>query len=222
MVEDDFALCGTCWRDTPFLGQTVCDACGVHLPGQIDAGETLICDSCLQHPPPWRQGRAALHYRDTARRLVLGLKHGDRHDIVRPAAQWMARAAAQMSLPETALVVPIPLNWRRLLKRRYNQSALLAQNVSAELNLAYSADLLVRSNSTPSLDGKTRSERQDILANAITANPRRKSQIFGRSVLIVDDVLTTGATLSAATQACLDAGADHVNVLVLARVAKDP
>lgn len=221
MVESDFGLCGECWADVPFIGQTVCDSCGTPLPGEQSSEETLVCDSCMRHPPPWRRGRAAVLYQKRARQLVLRLKHGDRHDVVRPAALWMSHAATSFDLHPKTLVVPIPLFWMRMLKRRYNQSALLARAVSQIMDLTYGPDVLQRPKATPSLDGRKREERQSILEDAISVNPKRRSQLVQRPVLLIDDVMTTGATLGTATHACLDAGAQHVDVLVLARVDKE-
>ncbi|SDX88116.1 ComF family protein [Citreimonas salinaria] len=217
-VDSDFGLCGPCWRDTPFVAGLACDACGLPLPGESDRGE--LCDDCLSVPRPWDQGRAALVYRDTARRLVLALKHGDRHDIARPASDWMARLTRPI-VSEGMIVVPVPLHLRRLLKRRYNQSALLGHALAGRLGIDWSPDALLRPRATPSLDGKTKEERFALLDGRITVNPRRASLIAGRPVLIVDDVMTSGATLAAATKACHAAGATRVCVAVLARVGKD-
>ncbi|MBV2359466.1 ComF family protein [Thalassococcus sp. CAU 1522] len=219
LVETDFGLCGACWRDTPFIAGLACDLCGVPLPGQSDRAEH--CDDCLTTARPWAHGRAALSYEGKGRRLVLALKHGDRHDIARPAARWMARLVRPLVAPDT-VVVPVPLHLRRLLSRRYNQSALLAQALGGELECRVIADALERSVRTPSLDGKSREDRFATLADALRPNPRRAGALAGHPVLIVDDVMTSGATLAAATEAALAAGASRVCVSVLARVAKRP
>jgi ComF family protein len=218
LVETDFGLCGACWRETPFISGLVCDLCGVPLPGQSDRAE--LCDDCLGIARPWARGRAALLYRDKARRLVLALKHGDRHDIAKPAAQWMARAV-RPTLRAGSLVVPVPLHLQRLLSRRYNQSALLGQALARTLSCDWCPDALERRKATPSLDGKSRDARFETLAGRITVARGREDRIAGRSVLIVDDVMTSGATLAACAEACLGAGASEVSVAVLARVGKD-
>ena len=219
MVESDFGLCGPCWRDTPFTAGLVCDLCGLPLPGGRP-GEVAHCDACLSTPRPWRQGRAALVYDGTARRLVLALKHGDRQDLADPAAHWMAQALAGV---DTAgmLAAPVPLHRWRLLKRRYNQSALLARALARRLGLDVCPDLMVRPRATPSLDGRTAVQRFETLSGAIVVPPGRRAQVAGRHVLIVDDVMTAGATLAACTHACLDAGAVACSVVTLARVGKD-
>jgi predicted amidophosphoribosyltransferase len=219
-VDSDFGLCGPCWRDTPFISGLVCDACGVPLPGEEDDGQVVHCDDCMKIARPWGRGRAALLYRDNGRRLTLALKHGDRHDVVRPAALWMARAARPL-LTENMLIAPVPLHWIRMLKRRYNQAALLAEGVAKETGLAWCPDLLTRPRRTKSLEGMGLDARFETLEGAVTAHPKRRHRMAGRHVLIVDDVMTSGATLSSAAQACFSSGAKDVSILALARVAKD-
>ncbi len=219
-VASEWGLCAECWRETAFIGGLVCDACGVPLPGD-DPGEPVLCDGCMAHPPPWAQGRAALLYEGTGRRLVLALKHGDRHEIVRPAARWLAAAARPLLRPG-AVVAPVPLHWRRLFRRRFNQSALLGKAVASDLGLVHVPDLLLRDWRTPVLDGLGREARFATLEDAIRIAPRHRPLIEGRPVLLVDDVMTTGATLSAAARACLASGASEICVLALARVAHRP
>jgi len=216
MVQSDFGLCGTCWRDTPFIGGTVCEGCGAPLPGQGDRFRAE-CDDCMSHPRPWSQGRSALLYQDCARKIVLALKHGDRLDIAEPAAHWMHHAAGPM-LRGDPLIAPVPLHWTRMLKRRYNQSALLAQALARIGGVRCCPDLLCRSSRTPSLDGKSRADRFAVLGNSINAHPRRLHHMQDRVVLLVDDVMTSGATLTACADACLGSGATEVRVIALARV----
>lgn len=219
LVTTDFGLCGACWRDTPFLAGLVCDQCGVPLPGE-DPGHALRCDDCLTIARPWSQGRAALLYRDNARKIVLSLKHGDRLDLAQPAANWLMRAAEPILKPGM-VVAPIPLHWMRLLKRRYNQAALLSAALAKLASLQHCPDLLVRKRSTGSQEGRDRDGRFRNMHDAISVHPKRNTQIEGRYALLVDDVMTSGVTLAAAAEACIAAGAIGVSVLVLARVAKD-
>lgn len=219
LVTTDFGLCGPCWRDTPFITGLVCDLCGTPLAGE-DSGKPEHCDDCLTIARPWSQGRAALLYKDNARHVVLALKHGDRLDLARPAAGWLLRVAQPLLRPDM-LVAPIPLHWLRLLKRRYNQSALLSAALARMAGLEHCPDLLIRRRSTPSQEGRNRDARFANLADALALHPRRAARVEGRHVLLIDDVMTSGATLAAAAEACVAGGAKGVSVLVLARVAKD-
>ena len=218
LVESDFGLCPPCWGDTWFLSGLVCDGCGAPLPGASDRAEH--CDDCLKIARPWARGRAALVYTGTGRRMVLALKHGDRHDIAAPAARWMARAAQDLMPPGT-VIVPVPLHLTRLAARRYNQSALLAQALARHTGHTLCLDALRRAHRTPSLGGRSRDERFATLAGAIVHTPKRAKALEGRPVLIVDDVMTSGATLAAATEAAHAAGASGVCVCTLARAVKD-
>lgn len=219
LVESDFALCGSCWRDTHFISGLVCDSCGTPLPGD-DAGTPVQCDDCLGIARPWARGRAALLYKDNARRLILALKHGDRTELARPAGGWLARAAGPILTPGM-LVAPVPMHRGRLLRRRYNQSALLSRSMARAAALDHCPDLLARPRRTETQDGKGVEARFGNVAGAFAVPQRRAEMVHGRHVLLVDDVMTSGATLAACAEACLAAGAGDVSVLVLARVAKD-
>lgn len=220
-VEEAHALCAKCWRDTPFIVGLVCNQCGVPLPGNDDGtGPAPVCDDCLTIARPWGRGRAVMLYRDKGRRLVLGLKHGDRLDLARPAGRWLARAAAPLIADDT-LIAPVPLHWTRLVWRRFNQSAVLAAAFASEVKRPCCPDLLIRRHRTPSQDGRDRDGRFRNLDGALAMHPGRAHLAMGRRVLLVDDVMTSGATLAAAAEACLAAGASGIDVVALARVAKE-
>ncbi len=218
-VTTDFGLCGACWRDTPFITGQVCNHCGTPLQGE-DSDPEALCDDCLHMGRPWSQGRAALLYAGNGRRMVLALKHGDRLDLARPAAQWLLRAARPLLRPQM-LIAPVPLHWTRLFKRRYNQAALLSRNLAGLAGLEHCPDLLIRPRNTHSQEGRGREQRFANMEGAMTAHPRRAARIEGRHILLIDDVMTSGATFAAAAEACLAQGAIGVSVLALARVAKD-
>ena len=219
LVEETGTLCGPCWQGTPFIGGAVCDCCGAPMMGAVAAGD--LCDQCMTLARPWSRGRAALAYRDNARKMVLALKHGDRLDLVAPAARWMARAGAPFLRPGM-LAVPVPAHRWRLIARRYNQAAALAQGLARAAGLVYVPDALVRLRRTRAQDGMGQEARFANLSGAIAPHPRNGRRLDGADVVIVDDVMTSGATLGAAAEAALAAGAREVCILVLARVAKDP
>jgi predicted amidophosphoribosyltransferase len=179
-----------------------------------------ICESCLRHPPAWDRGAAAVVYGGAARRVILAYKHGDRLDMTGALAGWMA-AAGRGLLAECDVIAPTPLHWRRLILRKYNQSGELAKRLGRLSGKPAVLDLLRRVRATRPQERMDRAARQANQAGAFEVTPARRGLVAGRAVLLIDDVLTSGATLSACAERLKAAGAARVDVLVLARVAFD-
>lgn len=219
LVSQSGGLCPACWGETHFISGLICDKCGCQLLGDSSTTEEL-CDDCMKIARPWVHGRAALAYKGAGRRLILGLKHADRTEVAETAGKWMAKAASGIVTDRT-VVAPIPLHFSRLFKRRYNQSALLAQAFAKEHQIAVIPDLLTRPKKTQPLDGLTKDQRFGLLQGAIGVTHRYLNRIGDADILLVDDVMTSGATFAAATEACYAAGAKSVCIVALARVMKD-
>ncbi len=212
------ALCPACWAEAEFVGEGACAGCGAPMPAGLEEGDR--CDACATMPRVWQGARAALVYRGAGRRLVLALKHGDRADLVPVLGGWLAEAAAPLVVPGM-VVVPVPLHPRRLLRRRYNQAGLLAGVVARAHGLALLPGGLARRRHTPMQGHGSLAERFDNLRGAMAVPARRAARVRGRPVLLVDDVMASGATLSVAAEAVLEAGAASVSVAVLARAVRD-
>ena len=216
-VEGRAALCLACWRRVRFLAPPVCESCG--LPFEADPGPGAVCGECARETPPFARARAAFVYDEASRGLILSFKHGDRTDAAPAFGLWLMRAGAEL-LPEARLIVPVPLHWTRLFARRYNQAALLAHEVGRLAGVAVATAVLARRRRTPSQGKLGRSTRQRNLAGAFAVPERHRAAVAGKRILLIDDVLTTGATASACARALLAAGATAVDVLTLARVIR--
>ena len=217
IVGSGGALCAACWPGFSFLAPPQCTCCGT--PFGEDLGAEALCAACLARRPKFRRARAALVYDDRSRRLILPFKHGDRTDMARTCGTWMARAGAEL-LAEADFVAPVPLHWRRLFTRRYNQALLLARHLAAEHPAKLAPDLLLRRRWTGSQAGLAGRERRRNVREAFAIHPRWTEPVAGKVVLLVDDVLTTGATVEACARVVQRAGARHVDVLTLARVVR--
>ena len=220
-VEAPGRLCFACYRVTGFVTEPCCRRCGRPFGHAGQGGRTMECGQCAAEPPPWRQARAALRYDEQARRIILPLKYGDRVEAAAALATHMARAGAAL-LQDADLLVPVPLHRHRLIKRRYNQAALLARALGRLAGCAVLPDAICRIRVTEALAGKTRQERAATVTGAFALRRERAGGIAGRRVVLVDDVLTTGATAGACTQVLLAGGAAHVDLLVGARVDYAP
>ncbi|MBM3490550.1 MAG: ComF family protein [Alphaproteobacteria bacterium] len=216
-VDRQGQLCAPCWRAIRFLAPPCCACCG--FPFAYDEGGGARCAACLARPPSFARARAAFVYDDASRGLVLAFKHADRTHAAPAFAPWLARAGADL-LAEAELLAPVPLHRWRLLARRYNQAALLSAALARLGGLPHRADLLQRRRWTPSQGRMSRTERRRNVAGAFRVRPRHCDMVAGRRVLLVDDVLTTGATVEACARALLRSGARAVDVLTLARVVR--
>ncbi len=217
LVAEPRTLCSACWSGVEFIVPPLCECCGV--PFEIAAIPGALCGACLANAPRYRRARSVFRYGESSRRLVLAFKHGDRIESAPAFAAWMHRVGGEL-LSGDALVAPVPLHRWRLLLRRYNQSALLAQAVARHGALTYAADLIVRQRATPSQGKLSAAERRRNVAGAFRLNRQWRERLHGRPVVLVDDVLTTGATVDACTRALLRGGAASVDVLTLARVVR--
>jgi ComF family protein len=209
-------LCAACWAGVDFIVPPHCDCCG--LPFAFDEGEGAICGACVRDQPAFARARAVLRYNGVARSLVLGFKHGDRTHAAPAFAAWMARSGEAL-LDDAEVVTPVPLHRFRLFTRRYNQSGLLAREIALAAGLDYAPDALRRTRPTPSQGGLTRRARFLNVRGAFKLRGGR--DVAGRRVLLVDDVMTTGATADACAKALVRAGAAAVDVLTLARVVPE-
>ncbi len=205
------------WAELNFLGPPWCAACG--FPFEVEADETSLCGACLADHPAFATARAPLAYDDCARRLVLDLKRGGRRDGLAVFAAWMGQAG-RAQIDEADLIVPAPLHWTRLLERKFNQSAWLAQAIGRREGKSVLVDALVRGKRRRSQGGLTASQRRRNVAGAYRIGTGKARSVDGRIVVLVDDVFTTGATVEACARALLRAKARKVHVLTLARVVR--
>ncbi|MFN4226003.1 MAG: ComF family protein [Hyphomonas sp.] len=201
-----------------FISGPLCDRCGV--PLDYRTGDETWCPACLARPPRWGRARAALVYDEVSRRPVLDLKRSGRRDGLPAFAGWMRQVGGPL-IDMADVIVPVPLHYTRLVTRGFNQSGWLAQALGRAAGKPVLVDALVRIRRTPSQAGLARRARRRNVSGAFRVRRGREGRIAGAHVLLVDDVLTTGATLSACTRALKRAGARQVDVLVLARVVRE-
>ncbi len=216
-VDAPGLFCPDCFRATRFITEPCCISCGAPLVFAPAGGTARLCPQCRHAPPPWRQARAAMEYDAQSRRAILPLKYADRTELAPALARLMVRAGAPL-LAEAELLVPVPMHPSRLRRRRTNQAALLARAVGHLTGVPACLDALARARATQPLEHLSAEARANAVADAFVATPQGRRRLPGRQVLLIDDVLTTGATAAACTLALLAAGATSVNVLVAARV----
>ena len=212
-LGDGAGLCATCWSKLSFIEKPYCARLGI--PFTYDPGPGLLSMEAIAAPPAYDRARAAVRYDDTARALVLSFKYGDRLDLAPMMGRWMARAGCEL-LEDADALIPVPLHWRRLWSRRFNQSAALAEAISRASGVAVLHEALKRVRATPQQVGLSKTERADNVQGAFKVP--NKAAVAGRRLVLIDDVLTSGATVDTCARALLRAGAAHVDALVFARV----
>jgi ComF family protein len=215
-VQQSAALCTACWSAMPFIERPFCERLGT--PFTHDLGPGLISPEAIANPPVYGRARAVARFEDgPARQLVHRLKYGDRAELAAPMGRWMTRAGAEL-LFGADLLIPVPLHRRRLFQRRFNQAAVLAQTISGLSGVPTDPLVLRRVRPTPPQVGLSRAQRADNVQGAFRVSPEDRPKVQDRKIVLVDDVMTSGATANAASRVLLRAGAASVDVVVFARV----
>lgn len=214
-IGESGSLCFACWTALRFIEEPCCPRLGIPFP--YDPGAGQVSAAALADPPSWIRARAAVAYDDASKPIVHALKYRDRHEAVLLMARLMARAGAQL-IAEADLVIPVPLHPMRLWRRRFNQSALIAQRLCPDRPIAYQPMILKRVRSTRPQVGLDHQARRKNVRGAFIVAERDRIRIAGRKIVVVDDVMTTGATASACTAALQKAGAASVDILTFALV----
>ena len=217
-LSEHHLLCAPCWREVHFIRAPLCDVLGIPLP--FDTGERMVSAAAAAQAPAYDRARAVAHYSGAMRALIHQFKYADRHDARALFGRWLAEAGRDL-IDGIDVVAPVPLSRWRLLSRRFNQAAILAQELSRQTGLAVDLHLLQRSRSTATQVGLTRDQRRRNLAGAFRVPRSRRASLEGRNVLLIDDVITTGATVEACARTLRRAGAARVDVLALALVTSE-
>lgn len=218
-MDKQGAISAKAWAELEFIATPYCEICGIPFEFQEAAIGDACCE-CSEKPKKYNRARAALIYNDTSRDLILGFKHGDKTHIAPTFVPWLLRSGQKL-IDQSDVIVPVPLHYRRLITRRYNQAAIIAQTLAKTAKKPHLPMALKRIKATASQGHLKADERTQNVANAFQINQRYKAVIKDQTVLLIDDVYTTGATINECTKTLLEAGAAKVNVLTLARVTKN-
>lgn len=222
IVEAPGLLAPQQWSRLNFIEAPFCGRCGMPFPFAPETGSSVafLCGACLDHPPVFDQARQALVYDDASRDMILKFKYGDKLHFRKTFALWLKRAGADL-LPQTDILAPVPLHRFRLWKRRFNQAALLSFALAEESNIPCVPDLLERTRATSPHRGMSPRERRTNVRGAFAVREQHISALRGKTVMLIDDVHTSGATLNECARSLLDGGARKVYAVSLARVTKD-
>jgi ComF family protein len=212
-VEADTEL----WQSLKFIDEPCCRACG--FPFEFEQGEDALCLRCHAYTPEYDHARSAITYDDVSRKLILDFKHGGRTDGLKFFAAQMVRAGRSI-LDGADFLLPVPLHGSRLRKRRFNQAALLARAISKQTKIPYQTEILVRRKNTPSQGGQSFLGRRRNVSGAFKVRVSKKNVLKGKHVVLIDDVYTTGATVTACAKTLKRAGTARLDVLTVMRVVR--
>ena len=209
-------FCVSCWQKLDFLGPPWCRGCAA--PFEFDRGADAYCASCIAHPPRHDGIRAAVKYDEVSAQVALRLKYGGKIGLARVIAQQMLRHLPEGQ--EQLLITPVPLHRTRIWSRSFNQSALIGKQLAAMSGISFVPDILVRHKCTPSMRGLDHKRRRQAVGNAFALHPKYKGKLKGRRIILIDDVLTTGATSDGCVAMLKRGGADWVQIFCWARALR--
>lgn len=215
LIDEPAHLCAACWSNLSFISSPFCQRCGY--PFDFDLGETAQCGACEANSPQFHHHRSALHFDAHSKRLIHDLKYYDNSLMLDRYGQWLHQIGQDWIEKEGAILIPIPLHWRRLWQRKYNQAALLAQAVAKRAHCPVLLDGLQRLHYRPPQAGLSRAQRLTNLRGNFRVHPKHLADLQGKHVILIDDVMTTGATLNACARALKKAKVSRVYALTLAR-----
>lgn len=213
-VMQQGALCATCWGEMHFIVDPMCRACG--LPFEYSVGEGALCGRCMETPPAFTRAISVFRYDDKSRPQILAFKFHDRTQLAPLFGGWLTRTGADFARM-CDVIIPVPLHYRRLLARRYNQASLLARILAEKVGKPMLPDTLRRKRATSAQSGLSQKAREDNMRGAFMLPKEKRADVKGKTVLLVDDVMTTGATMNACARVLRDAGAKDIYALTLAR-----
>jgi ComF family protein len=210
-------LCPTCWENIQFIADPQCDSCGV--PFELDSGRNILCGQCIAKPPSYAKARAVFRYDDASRDLITGFKYSDKIYSSDDFARWMIRVGKEI-IESSDLIIPVPLHRIRLFTRRYNQAALLAYSIAKHCGLPVYTNMLLRKKHTAPQASLTFKQRLINVRGAFVVNQKYIDTIADKNIILIDDVMTTGATIETCAKVLVKAGAASVNILTMARTVK--
>lgn len=216
-VSTHGTLCLTCWQNVQFISDPLCECCG--LPFDYDIGSQALCAVCMNTRPLYGRARSVFRYDDYSHKLVTRFKYSDQTHLAHIYGLWLIKAGGEL-LANTDIIIPVPLHYWRFVRRRFNQSALLAHAIARKTSIKHIPNALKRIRRTTPQTGLTAKQREANVKGAFTVNKSYEAVIKNKNILLIDDVLTTGSTTSACTRTLLKAGAAQVNVLTLARTIR--
>lgn len=217
IVDRQGAISPKVWSQLRFISNPFCGSCGY--PFDFEVADKTKCATCLETPPLFDTARAALVYDDISRDMILKFKHGDKTHAVYSFMPWLKRAGADM-LGQGDMLIPVPLHRWRLLKRRYNQAAIIAMVLGKQTGVSFESDLLLRKRATVTQGHLSVKDRARNVKNAFAVNPEKAERLYDKHVILIDDVYTSGATINECCKVLRKASVGRIDVLTVARVVR--
>ncbi len=214
LIDENAFLCLDCWKETELIGQNICNKCGDPLEFEIE--NELICGRCIRQMPIFNKSVSVFIFKGVTKEIIHKFKYEDQLHIAKKMVKLML-LKGQNLIEDSEIIAPVPMHFFKVLKRNYNQSAILAREIAENTDLSYVGDLLVKTKNTKPQFSLKYNERMQNLKDSFKTQHKYLDLIKGKNILLIDDVTTTGATLNSCAKTLLDSGCKSVNVITLAK-----